>query len=248
MLKLPPLVTRKSNQQAVKNATEAWAAENLYCPKCLGKLAVLKANVEVKDFDCLKCKETYQLKARKTSIGKTITGADYFCMRQAIVGNTHPSIFLLQYDPKTGFVLNVLAIHKHCISVSCLKKNKSPVKGRPGKYLSKFLLPKILRSGRVPIVSFGNEIPKKTVKRLWADAESISEVMSSYRHGWKRELVLYIDQLGTSFRTEDAYGCAARLKRKFPNNKTVKEKIRQVLRDLMREGLIRSTRREHYER
>jgi hypothetical protein len=71
MLKLPPLVTRKSNQQAVKNATEAWAAENLYCPKCLGKLTGLKANTEVKDFDCLKCKETYQLKAQR----RTLTGA-----------------------------------------------------------------------------------------------------------------------------------------------------------------------------
>ncbi len=246
-LKLPPLVIKKSKSKAVQKSTEKWGAENLYCPKCLLQLTYVDETV--KDYDCIPCNESYQLKSQSKSITKDVQGADYNKIIEAINDKTHPSLLVLQYDPTTMFVTNVVAIHRNCLSACCVDKNKSPVRGRKSvKYLCKFLMPEILRTGRVPIVSFGNVIPKTTVQSLWLQAETVTSLMASYDDGWRREVVRYIDQLGTSFNTKDVYACADQATAKYPANNNVQAKVRQIIQDLERSSLIRRVRRGYYER
>jgi hypothetical protein len=88
-----------SGAQRARVVTEAWGAQNLFCPNCsLPKLTWLEPGHPASDYSCPRCGFWYQLKSQKTRIGKSITDGAYAAMMEAIKRDRAPSYFFLQYE------------------------------------------------------------------------------------------------------------------------------------------------------
>ena len=89
----------KSGSQKAGNVTEAWGAENFYCPNCSSpKLDWLKPGTKASDYHCPHCGFWYQLKSKKSPIGKSITDGAYAAMMEAVREDRAPSHFFLHYE------------------------------------------------------------------------------------------------------------------------------------------------------
>jgi len=101
----------KSGSQKACNVTEAWGAENFYCPNCSSpKLDWLKPGTKASDYKCPACGFWYQLKSKKSRIGKSIRDGAYNAMMEAIKEDRVPSYFFLHYDLVTWSVRNLLLV------------------------------------------------------------------------------------------------------------------------------------------
>jgi type II restriction enzyme len=89
----------KSGSQKAGNVTEAWGAENFYCPNCSSpKLDWLKPGTKASDYKCPACGFWYQLKSKKSRIGKSVRDGAYGAMMEAIKEDRAPSYFFLHYE------------------------------------------------------------------------------------------------------------------------------------------------------
>jgi type II restriction enzyme len=89
----------KSGSQKAGNVTEAWGADNFYCPNCPSpKLDWLKPSTKASDYKCPNCGFWYQLKSKKSPIGKSIRDGAYRAMMEAIQQDRAPSYFFLHYE------------------------------------------------------------------------------------------------------------------------------------------------------
>jgi predicted RNA-binding Zn-ribbon protein involved in translation (DUF1610 family) len=88
-----------SGSQSARVVTEAWGAENFYCPNCSSpKLDWLKRNTKAKDYRCPSCGFWFQLKSQKSRIGSSITDGAYGAMMEAIQNDEAPSYYFMQYE------------------------------------------------------------------------------------------------------------------------------------------------------
>ena len=67
-----------SASQRARVLTEQWVDKSVFCPNC-GRLEIDKYpnNQPVADFFCLNCKEDYELKSKRNSIGKKVLDGAY---------------------------------------------------------------------------------------------------------------------------------------------------------------------------
>jgi type II restriction enzyme len=179
------------------------------------------------------------LKSQQKSFGARIAGASYQAAANAITENQSPSIVLLQYDKKSWFVTNVLMIHSKCLTEDSIIKRKglSSRAERKGWIGYDLLLGNTLRTGRVPVVVHGKVIERDFVIRSWKAAEKLAQSIGSLT-GWNRDVMWYIDQLGTSFSLEDVCAMESKWARRYPNNQNIRAKIRQQLQFLRNKGLV----------
>jgi type II restriction enzyme len=93
----------KSGSQKAGNVTEAWGAENFYCPNCSSpKLDWLKPGTKASDYKCPACGFWYQLKSKKSPIGRSIRDGAYAAMMEAIREDRAPSYFFLHYEIRSS--------------------------------------------------------------------------------------------------------------------------------------------------
>src|SRR3974390_308915 len=100
-LRLPTdeLAHYKSLSQRARISTEAWAAQNLYCPRCVSNcLDPLPGNTPVIDFECPRCDSGYQLKSASHPFRSKLTDGAYSQMHSAILHGLAPNLFLLHYQ------------------------------------------------------------------------------------------------------------------------------------------------------
>lgn len=89
----------RSGSQRARVVTEAWGAENFYCPNCVSpRLAQLDNNTHASDYQCPRCGFWYQLKGQKTRLGDTITDGAYAAMMRALREDRAPNYFFLHYE------------------------------------------------------------------------------------------------------------------------------------------------------
>ena len=113
----------KSGSQKAGNVTEAWGAENFYCPNCSSpKLDWLKPGTKASDYHCSHCGFWYQLKSKKSPIGKSITDGAYGAMMEAIQEDRAPNYFFLHYDLATWSVRNLLLVPSFAFPLSAIVK------------------------------------------------------------------------------------------------------------------------------
>lgn len=115
----------KSKSQIARVTTEAWVAENLYCPSCARyDLVATPPNTKVIDFICGNCEEKFQLKAKARKLSTSIAGAEYKTALSSIQAGTNPSLLLLIYCPNRHEVLKLLVIHRLGITASTISARK----------------------------------------------------------------------------------------------------------------------------
>src|SRR6056297_1215090 len=88
-----------SASQKMRILTEAWVDNSVYCPNC-GHLEIedYPNNKPVADFFCTNCKEDYELKSKRTTIGTKIVDGAYSTMIERLQSDNNPNFFLLNYD------------------------------------------------------------------------------------------------------------------------------------------------------
>jgi len=232
------LAAYTSRAQRARVATETWAHENLYCPNCNSReLDRTPANTAALDFICPGCAAAFQLKAQSSPFSHRIVDAAYSAMVRAIRGNATPNLFILHYDASNWTVANVIVIPHFAFPLSAIEKRKplGPHARRAGWVGCNILLDAIPADAKIRVVHAGTALPRKTVRHEFARVRPLAKLDVEER-GWTLDVLQEVRSLDKElFSLADVYAHEEKLSRLHPDNRHVRDKIRQqlqVLRDL----------------
>ena len=226
-----------SMPQKVKAMTEGWVGKEIYCPACGRAVDSFENNRPVADFYCDSCKEEYELKSKKDSMGMKIVDGAYRTMIERLESDNNPNFFLLNYDLKNFSVLNFLVIPKHFFIPEIIEKRKplSPSARRAGWTGCNIILKSIPQTGKIFYIKNGKVETKKEVLDNWQKTLFLREEKQADAKGWLLDTMNCIDKIGKSeFVLDEVYAFEKELKKKHPDNNFIKDKLRQqlqVLRD-----------------
>lgn len=233
--------TYKSGAQQTRVVTEAWGAENLYCPNCSSpKLSRLSNNTKVSDYSCPSCGFWYQLKGQKSRLGKTVSDGAYTSMMDAIRKDETPNFYFMHYDVATWRIRNLLLIPHFAFPPSAIIKRKplSATARRAGWVGCNIALHRIPSDARITLVKESHVTPAEEVRTQFRKVKPLGEIKAKQR-GWSLDVLNAVRRLGkTEFTTDDAYSFTRELEQLHPDNRHVRDKIRQQLQVLRDMGLL----------
>jgi type II restriction enzyme len=238
-----------SGSQNARAWTERWVRDQVYCPSCGNeKFNQFMANRPVADFFCPKCNEEYELKSQKKTFGKTVLDGAFRTMCERLGSNNNPNLILLNYDRWPPFVTNAIVIPKQFFVREIIQERAplAPTARRAGWIGCNILLDRIPRVGRIFLVRNGQEQPKEAVLALWKGTLFLRDENVASR-GWLTEVMSCVDAIGkTEFSLKEVYDFENRLSTMYPNNRHVKQKIRQQLQVLRDHGYLDFVSRGYY--
>ena len=231
----------KSTSQKIRVLTEDWVDNQVFCPACGRDIKHYENNRPVADFFCLNCREEYELKSKKNSIGNKIVDGAYRTMLERLRSNNNPNLFLLNYTLKSLEVSNFFVIPKHFFVPQIIEKRK-PLSGlarRAGWVGCNIVLQDIPQSGRIFFVKNGKIEDKKDILRNWANTLFLREAKEPKARGWILDIMNCVDRLNKKeFLLSEIYGFEKMLSLKHPGNRHIKDKIRQQLQFLRDKGYL----------
>lgn len=224
-----------SVSQKIRVLTESWVNEEVFCPACGCDINRYGNNMPVADFFCSICKEEYELKSKKDSIGNKIIDGAYRTMIQRLKSNNNPNLFLLNYNLDNLEVLNFLVIPKHFFIPQIIEKRKplSDTARRAGWVGCNIYLQGIPQTGKIFYIKNKQIESKNNILINWKKTLFLREEKEVTAKGWLLDIMNCIDKLGKKeFRLEEMYAFEKLLGEKHPNNIHIKDKIRQQLQFL----------------
>jgi type II restriction enzyme len=231
----------KSGSQRAKNVTEAWGADNFYCPNCSSpRLDWLKGNTKANDYRCPSCQYWFQLKSQKTRIGKCVTDGAYGAMMDAICDDRTPNFYFLHYDLGTWSVKNLLLVPSFAFPPSAIiKRNPTTPKGRNQPWIGcNIALHLIPADARIALVTESNVVSTSEVREQFKKVKPFKQLNVSKR-GWTLDVLTAVRSLKkTEFTNQDIYAIVPQLQKLHPGNNNVQAKIRQQLQTLREMGLL----------
>ncbi len=241
----------KSKSQMSRVMTEDWVMNNAYCPNCGNDLTNFENNRPVADFFCSKCNEEFELKSKKgINIGKKIVAGAYSTMIDRISSENNPNFFFLTYRKDNLKIINFLIIPNYYFVEDIIeKRNPLSVNAcRVGWVGCNIVLSKIPNSGRIFLVKSANIISKKTVIKQWNKTTFLKNKRGKSK-GWILDVMKCLDNVSKNeFTLKDIYQFENTLKARHPNNKFIKDKIRQQLQILRDKGIIKFLGRGKYKK
>lgn len=229
--------------------TEDWGDANLYCANCNSdELNRQKHNTPTVDFNCPKCKSTFQLKGRKSPIGGTLTDAAYGKMREAVLSGNFPNLLALHYDSDSRKVRTLTLIPHFAFSLAAVKKRPplSPSARRHGWVGCNIILSNIPMDARIQLVDEGVAIDPSDVRRQYQRLKPIAELKVEER-GWLLDVLNVVRSLNRkTFRPREIYDYENHLSKLHPNNRYIQQKIRQQLQFLRNKGFLEFLRPGEY--
>jgi len=232
----------KSQTQKVRVLTESWVDDQIFCPNC-GYLDIEKYpnNQPVADFYCSKCQEDYELKSKQNTIGTKIVDGAYRTMLERLTGSNNPNFFLLNYDLVNLEVINFLVIPKHFFVPEIIEK-RNPLAStarRAGWVGCNIILKNIPQTGKIFFVRNKQIEPKEKVLADWKKTLFLREEKEISAKGWLLDVMKCVDRLGKKeFTLNDMYSFENDLNKLHPENKHIKDKIRQQLQILRDKGYL----------
>lgn len=148
---------------------------------------------------------------------------------------------MLDYDLKKFEVQNFLVIPKHFFIPEIIEKRKplSENARRTGWVGCNILLQSIPLSGKIFYIKNGNPENKEDVLKNWKKTLFLRETKKSDLKGWILDVMSCIDKLNKKeFTLSEVYNFENILSQKHPENKHVKDKIRQQLQFLRDKGYL----------
>ena len=245
-LKLPVKTAQnyKSLSQKARVMTETWTLSNMYCPACVANsLNRAPTGTPVVDFFCENCESVFQLKALSKPIGRKIVDAAYDTMIKAILNDRLPHFLILGYNNLTVSVNDLVLIPNFCLPASAIEARKplAPTARRAGWIGCNIILDLVPPDGRIQIIHSSNIIPKSSVRQKFITALPLAGIASKKR-GWTLDVLSLIRSLDKmEFSISDAYSFEKVLSEKHPENRHVKDKIRQQLQILRDLGFLKFT-------
>jgi type II restriction enzyme len=224
-----------SGSQNARVWTERWVKDWVYCPNCGSeKINQFPANRPVADFFCASCAEEYELKSQKTKFGPKVNDGAFRTMIERLSANNNPNLLLLNYSLATLSVINALIVPKHFFVREVIEKRKplAPTARRAGWVGCNILLHQIPEAGKIYFVRNGLPEPKEVVLAKWQQTLFLRK-QSAETRGWLIEVMKCVEALGkTEFDLDEVYAFETHLASIYPNNRHVKQKIRQQLQYL----------------
>ena len=232
----------KSPSQKIRVMTEHWVETQAYCPSCGRKMKKYPNNKPVGDFYCSHCLEDYELKSKKGDkfAAKIVDGA-YKTMIERLQDLHNPNFFFLNYEPLSYQVVNFVVIPKHFFTPRIIEKRIPLSKNAARKNWigCNILLSDIPNSRKIFYIRNKQIQPKDEVIKNWRKTLFLRETKKSELKGWILDIMQCIDRLQKSvFTLSEMYLFEEELRLKHPNNKHIKDKIRQQLQFLRDKGYI----------
>ncbi len=238
-----------SGSQKARAWTERWVRNEVYCPSCGGpNINQFEANRPVADFVCRTCSEEFELKSQQGKFGIKVLDGTYRTMWELLSASNNPNLVLLNYDLPTLTVSNLFVVPKHFFVREIIEERKplSPTARRAGWIGCNILLSEVPASGKIYFVKDGRVQPKNTVLAQWNKTLFLRSEGAEAR-GWLIEVMKCVDAIGKhDFRIEDVYAFESALSGLYPNNRHVKQKIRQQLQVLRDRGYLDFVSRGYY--
>ncbi len=235
-----------SGSQRARVVTEAWGEENLYCPNCSSpSLTRLRNNTRASDYSCPSCEFWYQLKGQQSRIGNSVNDGAYKAMMDAVRNDATPNFFFMQYDLATWSVRNLLLVPSFAFPPSAIIKRKplAVTARRAGWVGCNIALNLIPVDARIAVVAESRISPEKEVRERFRRVKPLADIKAKER-GWTLDVLNAVRRLGkTQFATADVYSFTRELEGLHPDNRHVKDKIRQQLQVLRDRGFLRQVER-----
>jgi type II restriction enzyme len=240
----------KSPSQKARILTEHWVNSQAYCPNC-GYQNIYKYgnNQPVADFFCSNCKEDYELKSKRESIGNKIVNGAYRTMIERLQSSNNPNLFLLSYSLYNFEVLNFLVIPKQFFVPGIIEERKplSSTARRAGWIGCNILLQSIPHIGKIFFIRNHQVEPKNKVLAEWRKTLFLREEKEINAKGWLLDIMNCIEKLeNKEFSLNEVYAFENELSKKHPDNRHIKDKIRQQLQILRDKGYIEFLERGKY--
>ena len=238
-----------SGSQKARAWTERWVRDWAFCPNCgAANITPYPANRPVADFYCGKCAEDYELKSQKTKFGAKIVDGAFETMRNRLESTTNPNFLLLNYDLKQLVVRDLVVVPKYFFTPLIIEKRKplAPTARRAGWIGCNILLNLIPSIGKISIVDQGVVRSKQDILDQWQKTRFLRNEKPENR-GWLLNVMRCVEQIGKQeFEIDDIYAFEPHLSLQYPNNKHVKQKIRQQLQVLRDTGYLEFVSRGSY--
>ncbi len=239
-----------SLSQKIRILTESWVDKTIYCPNC-GHFEIDRYpnNKPVADFYCVNCKEDYELKSKKDTIGKKIVDGGYSTMIERLQSNQNPNFFVLNYNLFDYSVKNFFVIPKHFFVPEIVEERKplALTARRAGWIGCNILLQSIPQTGKIFYVRDGQIEPKERVLSHWQKTLFLREEKEVSAKGWLLDVMRCVEKLNKyEFCLEEVYAFQGDLSKLHPENNHIKDKIRQQLQVLRDKGYLDFTARGQY--
>jgi type II restriction enzyme len=239
----------ESPSQSARVWTETWVRKQVFCPNCgISNIEKYKNNQPVADFYCSSCKEDYELKSQKNKFGAKVLDGAFRAMCERLDTSNNPNLMLLNYDLKQFGVTNLFVVPKHFFVREIIEKRKplAPTARRAGWIGCNILLNQVPTAGKIFLVENGELVPKESVLSKWRKTLFLREEGADAR-GWLIEVMKCVDAIGRpEFDLDDVYAFEQHLSVLYPNNRHVKQKIRQQLQFLRDRGYLEFVTRGSY--
>jgi type II restriction enzyme len=231
----------KSASQRARIGTESWGAANFFCPTCQSpRLNVAPRNTVAVDYFCPICESPFQLKSQSKPLGSKIVDAAYSEMKRAILEDRTPNLFVLHYDLDTWAVRTVILIPHFAFALSAVERRKplASTARRAGWVGCNILLDRIPVHARISVVNEGTPQTSQQVRASYNRLRPL-EKLHVEKRGWTLDVLQVVQSLGKlEFTLADVYSRADELAKLHPNNRHVRDKIRQQLQVLRDLGLL----------
>lgn len=240
----------KSASQKARVLTEHWVGNCAFCPNC-GRRGVDKYtnNQPVADFYCSNCGEDYELKSKQKTFGAKVMDGAYHTMLERLMSSNNPNLFLLNYDLARREVINFCVIPKHFFVPEIIEKRRplAPSARRAGWVGCNIVLKNIPQTGKIFFVRDKHVEPKGKVLAGWKKTLFLREEKEVSARGWLLDVMSCVDRIGKKeFTLNDVYAFEHELRRLHPENRHIKDKIRQQLQFLRDKGYLDFVSRGYY--
>jgi len=238
-----------NKSQIARKITEGWVASEIYCPICGKSINAHKNNKPVADFYCGKCSQDFELKSKKGKIGKKILAGAYSKIIERITSKQKPHFFFMGYLDSLS-VNDFFVVPKYFFVPEIIEKRKEAYIKKDKRYWtgSNILFSKIPQSGQIFYLQNGKEIPKNEVLEKWQKTAFLGEVKKVESRGWILDIMNCIEDLGKKeFSLLELYKYEKNLMIIHPENKHIKDKIRQQLQFLRDRGYLKFVSPGNYE-
>jgi len=238
-----------SGSQSARAWTEEWVRREVYCPSCgNANVSKFENNRPVADFFCASCSEEYELKSQKTKFGSKVLDGAFRAMCDRLAASNNPNLLLLNYDIKQFGVVNLFVVPKQFFVREIVQERKplAATARRAGWVGCNILLDEIPESGKIFFVRDGQSQPKETVLAQWQKTLFLRDEGIEAR-GWLIEVMKCVDAIGKQeFELNDVYAFETQLSGLYPENRHVRQKIRQQLQVLRDRGYLDFVSRGYY--
>ena len=170
-------------------------------------------------------------------------------MMERLQSNKNPNLFLLSYDLSNFEILNFLVAPKHFFTPEMIERRKplASTAHRAGWVGCNIILQGVPSAGKIFFVKNKVVESKSRVLAEWQKTLFLREEKEISAKGWLLDVMTCVEKLGCKeFSLDEVYMFESALSKKHPDNRHIKDKIRQQLQVLRDKGYLQFTSRGNY--